>query len=681
MAGESPLLTRVKAAASLLDDEALAALASKGLVRRARNDLQSNPPKLIEPIEDKVRLQVEECTVELAEITTQSRCTCPAAGACRHIVTAILFLRETSASALPSSQAKTSTAQDEVLAVTDEALQKWAGKALVRKAAQVLANSVRTEFEEANTLVIRFPTWNVTCRWLPGYDLSGMICSCHAAGPCAHRVTAVMAFQAAKGRRQIVADDTALEASAGAPRSRFEVLESVGIVLREMVSLGLSRLSNSTEDRLRTLAVSAHGVDLPRLERMLHALADEVARSLRRDAQASSTNLLSTASRIEALRCALANPSSELVGVHRSRYEKAGDLDLVGVGARQWQARSGYVGLTVYFWDRSVNNWATWSESRPVGVAGFDPVSRYQQDGPWAGCDSPWHASRHVMRLLATWRNRAGRLSGRPATRCLIVRKTSPSELPSGIASWAELAERAGRLFAGGLQGREEQDEIVFLRPRRWGSVKFDAVRQELVQPVFDIAGHPLLLVMPHTPQTENAIRILERLEPDTTRGLVGLLHLEHEQLVVEPVTIHGETLINLTLDGLPDTKVTAHAQATHDEEVEEAEPEPEMLASTSSLGILLTQTAEQLEAIAESGVRSARDIDRLRTLSNQCGSLGLASVARPIARLADELDQIRKSIEAEKSSPAGTLLRAYYVVKFAAAQEVVAGATAAIRG
>src|ERR1700679_3804054 len=87
MAGESPVLTRVRAALSLLDDEALAALASKGLVRRARHDLQSSPPRLIEPSDDKVRLQVEEYAVELAEIATQFGCTCPATGACRHIVT------------------------------------------------------------------------------------------------------------------------------------------------------------------------------------------------------------------------------------------------------------------------------------------------------------------------------------------------------------------------------------------------------------------------------------------------------------------------------------------------------------------------------------------------------------------------------------------------------------------
>jgi hypothetical protein len=184
---------------------------------------------------------------------------------------------------------------------------------------------------------------------------------------------------------------------------------------------------------------------------------------------------------------------------------------------------------------------------------------------------------------------------------------------------------------------------------------------------------------LPHTPQTENAIRILERHDPKTTWGLLGLLRLRHESLAVEPVAIHGDQLINLTLDGLPSHKAAAPAPAIEEDEADEAEPEPDRLASTSPLGILLTQTAEKLEAFADGGVRSARDIDGLRNLSHRCASLGLASVARPIARLADELDQIRKSIEADTRAPAVTLLHAYYVVALAAAQEVVAGATALI--
>jgi hypothetical protein len=681
MAGESSLLNRVQRAASLLDDEALASLANKGLLRRAKNDLQTHPPTLIEPTENAVQFRVEDCTVELAEIMAQSRCTCPAGGTCRHILAALLFLRDSPVVDAPANQASSKSTGDEVLAVTDEALRKWAGQALVRRATQALVQGLGGEIEDATVLVVRFPAWNVTCRWLPGSDLSGMICSCHAARPCEHRVAAVLAFQVARGVRQLAVGDGSLDASTGAPRSREEVIESVGDVLREMVSLGLSRLSGSTESRLRTLTVSAHGVDLPRLERMLHALADEVALSLRRDAQASCATLLVTASRIEALRSALAGPSPDLVGVHRSSYHKVGDIDLVGVGARQWRTRSGYAGLTVYFWDRSLKNWTTWSESRPVSVAGFDPASRYHQDGPWSGCDSPWHASRKVMRLLSAWRNRAGRLSGRPGTRSLVMSETTRNEMPPAITDWSELSARAGRLFAGGLQDRAEQDEILLLQPERWGLASFDPIRQELVQPIFDSAGRPLVLVLPHTPQTENAIKILERHDPKTTWGLLGLLRLRQETLAVEPVAIHGDQLINLTLDGLPSSKVAAPAPATDQVEADDVEPveEAELPTSTSPLGILFTQTAEQLEAIADGGVRSARDIGRLRTVSERCDSLGLGSVARPIARLADELDQLRKSIEADTQSPAGTLLRGYYIVTLAAAQEIVAGATATI--
>ena len=103
MAGESALLKRVQRL-PMLDDEALASLANKGLLRRARNDLQSHPPTLIEPIGDAVQFQVEDCTVELAEIIS-SRCSCPAAGTCRHILAAILFLKDMLVADAPANQA------------------------------------------------------------------------------------------------------------------------------------------------------------------------------------------------------------------------------------------------------------------------------------------------------------------------------------------------------------------------------------------------------------------------------------------------------------------------------------------------------------------------------------------------------------------------------------------------
>jgi hypothetical protein len=695
MAGESPVLERIRAVAAHLDDDALAALANKGLVRRARKDLETSPPTLVGPDGDRLHVRIEDCSVNLAQMPADSKCTCPATGVCRHILAAFIFLRESTPAPAPGHshepvpQPEPSAARDEILAVTDEILHKWAGKALLRKATQALAIGLSAEFDEGNVLAIRFPTWNIVCRWMPGGGLAGIICSCHAAGACEHRVAAVLAYQAAQGQRQIQVEIATLEASAGAPRTRPEVLESVGVVLREMVGLGLSRLSRSTEDRLRTLAVSAHGVDLPRLERVLRALADEVGLALARDAQAASPNLLTTAARIEALRTGLAHPTADLVGVHRSRYEKVGDIELVGLGARQWRTRSGYTGLTLYFWDRSAKQWATWTESRPVTVPDFDPAARYNQDGPWAGCQSPVQACRHVIRVMGAWRNRAGRLSGRPSTRCLVLEEADLAQVPGIITSWTDLAQRAVRLFAGGLKEKSEQDEVVLLQPQAWGPGQFDSIRQEFVQPIIDDSGHPLMLMMPHTPQTENAIPILEQLSvgarsqdhAPTCWGLLGILRLERETLAVEPITLYqGTKVINLTLDGLPATKPQGNVVGTEEEESEESEQPEAPAASSSALGLLLTRIGEQLESVAEGGLRSARNADMLRNLAAQADAVGLAACARPVTLLANQLDGIRKSVDSDTAQAAGTLLRGYYVIRFAAAQEIVAGATALLK-
>lgn len=402
-----------------LDDDALAALANKGLLRRAKKDLEGATPS-IEAVEDGlVKVAVGDVVVQLPGHPAGSACTCPAAGVCRHVLAALLYVRDdpqltaSESSAQPGLDGAADSPQQigepagsplpspaEVFANLDEkALQKWAGKTLLRKAMRFVAGDQDVEIEAGAALVVRFPQWNVTCRWIPSGELTGMLCSCPAETVCEHAVAAVIAYQVSLGKRQIQPEQTVLQQSTGAPRSRAEVLESVGGVLREMVSLGLARLSLATAARLTTLAVSAHGVDLPRLERMLKSLADEIHLALRRDAQTSAARLLSLAGRIEALRFGLINSqSASLVGQHRSRYFEVGHITLIGLGAQHWRSQGGYHGLTVHFWDQSRGAWATWSESRPVNQAGFSPAGRYFGEGPWAGCSSPEEADLALQR-------------------------------------------------------------------------------------------------------------------------------------------------------------------------------------------------------------------------------------------------------------------------------------------
>jgi hypothetical protein len=513
-----------------------------------------------------------------------------------------------------------------------------------------------------------------------------MVCSCHAADACEHKVATVLAFHEARGpSRLIELEQARREASAGAARTRDEVLDSVCATVREMVALGTSRLSRATAERLRTLAVSAHGVDLPRLERLLRALADGVEQGLARAAQADATALLAQAARAEALSRALQHrPTAGLIGEHRSNYALVGDIEIVGAGARRWRARSGYQGLTVYFWDRSAQGWASWTEARPLTSGGdFDPAGRYHADGPWPGVVSPAEASRSVVRLTGAYRNRVGRLSGRPSTKAIHQGPADAAALPPRIEGWAELAERARMLFGGGFRERSEQDEVVLLAPASWGPSRFDPVRQELVRELFDGDGKALPLVLSFTPETEDAVPALEAHDPSATHSVLGLLRLDAERLYVEPVALHGaKAPLNLTLDAAPSSPaahrptVPIDADEAGDDEPGDEAGELARVAPPTKLGVLLDALAAHLEAIGEGGHASFRAIDALRGLAARADVLGLSSCARPVGRVLENLTSQRRGEPIDLPLAARDLLRAYYTVRLAAAQETLAAAT-----
>jgi len=716
MAGTHPFLRRLRGLLKGIDDEALASVANKGLLRRAQKDLESAPPAILAVEEGCVQVQLADATVGVREMPSKCSCSCPARGICRHILSALVYLRDSSDLAACDGPVQGTLFQDdsggvaafaateavdlpvpspaEVLgSLSDQELQTWAGKQLVRKALKVLAADLPVEIDASESFVLRFPTRNITCRWIPGGGLQGMICSCQAEGVCEHVVTAILAYQVSLGKRQVTVEQASLTESRGAPRTRTEVLASVGTVLREMLSLGLARLSAATAQRLTTLAVSAHGVDLPRLERMLKTLADEVQLALRRDAQSNSANLVAQAARVEALRTALAkNASAALVGQHRSQYYDVGQITLVGMGAQRWRSKGGYHGVTVYFWDESRKDWATWSESRPVSQTAFDGASRFRSAGPWEGCRSPQEAAESVLRLSQACRNSQGRVSGRSATRALLMGPSRPREVPGAITAWTELTEQAKRLFGGGLGERNEGLELVLLVPKTWGPGFYDTLRQELVRPVADEAGRVVNLWLPFTPENEAGVEFLEGHDTAETFGLLGALQLVAGQVCVQPISLYVEDrIVHLTLldpkSASGSAKLvqnTSGGKASGGALDHEAESEEEIVAGeedgaapqaaiTTPLGRILVTFQAELEALSEGGIAARRNVDLLRAAAKSLEALGLVACARPLSAALRALEVAAQCGETDAwNDAAGRLLHAYYVTRLAADFETV---------
>ena len=622
------LTDRIRQSALLLDDDGLAALANKGLVRRAHKDVEVRSPEVLGEKDGYLLVRVEDQTVRLDERLVASRCSCPAGTRCRHIVAAVLALARAASMADGAGRAG-----DALLDVGDEALRQWAGAALMRRALSEVAGGLQFECADGPALVVRFPNWNIVCRFVGPGGLGAALCGCHAVGVCLHAVAAVLAFQIQQGRRNLVESESVLEASAETPRTREDIRLAALTAVETVIARGFSRLDSGMADRFMTLATSAHGVDLPRLERALRGMADEIARWLARDVSASDEDLLLRTALVYALGRALATPRPELVGQHRGRYEPVRDLELVGVGARAWRTASGYQGLTVYFWEPAASRFATWTEARPTSIAGFNPQSRFSASGPWAGCPSPQAASSNRIRLPSAFRSRSGRLSGRPSTTMIRIEATRP-EMLSPIADWAELAVRVRSSLASGLTEPDENSALVLLAPAQWGAATFELQRQELRRPLMDAKGKRVMVTLAQSPENDSALKELEFLSPGESALLFGRLAIQRGELTVQPIAIvdsAGVRSLGLHTPGLGTTIDVRPAEGDEDE-FDLPEQIGRETVFGSPIGRALATAWDELEAIAAAGAGARHSQCALGEARAQLSSLGLARVAAALA-------------------------------------------------
>lgn len=712
MAGEGHLLTLLRAQCARLDGETLEALSSKGLVRRARKDFEGGVEVEVTSVaEEAVTLRVAEASVEVRrEGITKAACTCPAKEACRHVLIACLWLgRDAGESAVEAAEAddaarvepKDAAAAEDSGAreaarpfenlsrLSPDDLVRTAGRKVLRAAFELLACDPECAVEEQpHLLVVTFPRGGQTVRFLGGEGgegIKGGICSCRSGDVCAHRVAAVLAYKRGRGDdveafRIFEQGRAALRETGESPRSRAEVVAASRTLLEACVEVGISHLSPMTRDRFSTLSVSALGVDLPRLSLALRGLGEGVALALARDARADERAWLLSAARTFALCRALesagASPSHALTGAHRTRYEEVGALELTGVGAERWQTMSGYVGLTVLFWEQTTRRWHSWSEARPaLGAGGFDPQSRFLQEMPWPGLSSPAQASASRFKLMHARRNYQGRLSGSAQTRALLLGEAEPRGLDFAQCSfrdWEALRAYAVSTLACGLEERQPLRDLVVLRPHRWGARFFDEVAQVFNWPVVDESGRQLPLGLPFDKENRRAIEILEGFDPQSppVEAVLARLAVRNGRLALRPVTLFCAPsgglprLLHLGLEVRAGQSSEAAARRADEPDRssldDEADPEdqtpgwPGDSPPDNSLAARIAFLAGELQSLAERGVGAGR-LD-LSSLDDEARALRSAE----LHTLAEAVESLPRA--GGKDVPGG-VLRVYYLL------------------
>ncbi|TWT87189.1 hypothetical protein Mal64_27270 [Pseudobythopirellula maris] len=573
---------RLRRLLASFDDDALTALANKGLVRRAHKDLDSGGVSHEEE-EAAVSVHGDGWSVRMppggpAEATDDSR----ANGVTRHVLAATIHLRRhwlgqeepapgtagTDVHQAPHDEtAVAKRLRERLLAIPPERIERWAGRHALREAAAIVAAGGWT-VAEAGSLKVRFEEQDVDTVLIEAPvrgGASALLGSILTTAPQTLKRKWAAAMVAAvwsdAGKQWAAGDTTPKRRRADAADARA-VLASATRAIETLLEIGLAHPSGASVERLFTLSVSARANQLPRLARLMRAAADQLSLIHLRDAQGDPAELLTLLAHAHALAEAIGRAGDSapawLVGQARSEYSHTGDLELVGVGAYPWRTASGYEGVTVLFWDRRRERFFSGSDSRLAdGPGRFSPAQAYRGEPVWRGGASPGEMSRSVFVLRGARWNDAGRLSSSSASRVEGVAPAAPDEIDYGAAGferWEDLRRYARGAYPLGLRVVEPTRLLAVARPTEWGPRYFDETRQQFVWELVDSDGASLKLSCVWSEASADLIEFLEAVKPHREKlaAVVLRIVIDDDLLRFEPVSLlatEGHRVLNPAFD------------------------------------------------------------------------------------------------------------------------------------
>jgi hypothetical protein len=536
------------------DDEAWIALANRGLLRRARKDLETLEVRVTSETHEDVEIAVGDRTVQIGVAGPgEAVCSCPSVVICQHIITAGLWLASAAPepSDRPEAVPTADRLHDDLMAIDATTLTSYAGLPGYRWAHQMLDDQATPPSVKRDSyLAVTFERPPLTVRYLGG-GLDGLVLDQQVSNVSRFRVAAVLAWQRAHGLvlqpppapRASASGESESSISRSDSRARLRMTASE--LLRDTVAIGVSHLSPAIHERLTTAATWAQGVEYHRLALLLRRLGDQVDLLLARSALVDDLIMLDEIAVAHALVAALdvaasaGTESAALLGRARTAYDPVRSLDLVGLGGRPWHAGSGYHGLTCVFWSPSRHQFLTWTDARPDSLAGFEPRARWQQPAPWTGLATPAAATGRRLTLTHAQVSPDSRISGVESITAAVA-TPGTDELMSLLPvrrSWRELAPTRIHALS---DPSDPASQWTVLCPAEALPARWDNASQTLRYTLLDEAGEVLTLAVPWSRLHAHVIGRLEVLGENLPAGalVVARVIRRRGHLVGEPLSL-----------------------------------------------------------------------------------------------------------------------------------------------
>lgn len=514
----------------------LVTLANKGLYKRALKDLETTGQVELTVTDGRLQIRLDEITVSLEPNVAQSTCSCPSKTVCKHILMGILV-----AAGYASSESETapagcenvspnatpeppsSEAWKELKNVDLAQLRKQAGKKLFEDTLRLIQDGWTADFTEGDILEATINTESITVYFPKEDSLNRAVCKCGESGLCKHKLIAILSYLSLQGTLSSDTDGSQPELSL-LTEDTLNVLKGASRFIIGILEKGLISCRENEAETAIQYSIRLETCGIGNLARLFRSLSSDIENMLAKHVGFQPLTTFATLSRLHnTITLILRNTQnnkmlSRLIEGTRSDYYTTPVGHFTGLGAYPWQTRSGYFGITAYFFYHEKQSICTLTSSMADYYEHTQSLVTPENLNRQLEMQSFWNNNASLARLSSSTLvlrnfklNRQQRLSSSTQTQCEIENKVTISGLDALLAI-PELSDPTLRPEERYDYFRKKQPEQLTLVPfTHLSEVYFDPSEQKLyftaINEQVEAKGS-----LAYSELNRNAIRKLEQL-------------------------------------------------------------------------------------------------------------------------------------------------------------------------
>lgn len=523
MDSKNSIINEIKSFLPFINEEFIVSISNKGIYKRSVKDLEKARENISLAVKDTglIEVKIEDAVVELNVNIQNSKCTCPSSSICKHIVMALLYLKEFYDNNQDGAEEIKEEAKEEIdETVFYEELKKLTGEKVLelvgKKNYNSLINSIfiRNEavFEYGDMLTVFIASQSVKVYFPKENSIENAMCSCKEKGICSHKAYALISYLIKEGK--ITEEDTEYDKIEIGEKER-EIIQNLHLFISSIFDRGISGLTGNEISQAEKFYIQTYGIKL-------FAAADELKNLSSELGFYFSKNISFSNKRLMHILCSVYNRTSALLVTedNRKKLMLAGqrqeekfnldNIELMGLGASGGLTKRNDLLVTAYFYCKDIKTILSMSTLRPYENSS-QLGTLYNMGQVWSNDLSFKEVSMSKMTLRDA-KLSTGKVSSAKSTVCSIKGKTSEEDVQEiAVSDYSFIGEELRKHKFKYFEPYSATKNIFLIKAEEIKNIEYDKIEQKLKFDSCDSNGNIITFDIKYSSVSENSIKYFEK--------------------------------------------------------------------------------------------------------------------------------------------------------------------------